>query len=618
MMKAVVAAREESDGESDDENNEEFTLADEDNITTHIFDCLALLAAMQKQEQQENPADTADARGARNKVFMTAFSIVGKSLLEIDNDQTPRKNTAIDQLLEAFPVAEWGELIDVGRKGWLPLHWAVVLASSEQYSVTEADVKALYALDPTAMQAKHVDIEGSKGFTPAQLLCMSPVTQCSMQLVRSFSLCSLAAFGSAGTVSALHAACRYGTPTVELLQYLLQLDSSQAKTKAAFHYHEECEHCPLGLLCFNLVERGDELPNGEDLVNRLLEVDKRKEVVEDAVFGCLEGYGNAEETDGELVVDRRNGRLCGMIEMLLTVNPEAARYRDTDTGTDRNILHETCRRSVPSTLRIDIMKMVLSLHKDAVQEVDYTGYLPIHCAAKFCDVETLQFLLGLYPEAANVVTSSGQNLLHLAVGSVTADMAPPKVQYLCCRYPAMIQQKDKCGQMPVHDVSSTRNYKAMLVLYEAGGIEQFTTSIDHPTDATYAFNGYLPLHRFVFFKSGYLRSSSDFVSEAAGMFRWLLHLHPEAAGIEGGVGAAFKKTPYQLAANNRLPKYYRRLLLRAAPALNPAELHRLNYEQRRMAMFLAFKATTATMEVPLLIRLRGESKDLVQRVVSFL
>jgi hypothetical protein len=33
--------------------------------------------------------------------------------------------------------------------------------------------------------------------------------------------------------------------------------------------------------------------------------------------------------------------------------------------------------------------------------------------------------------------------------------------------------------------------------------------------------------------------------------------------------------------------------------------------------FLAFKAVTATMEVPLLVRLRGESKDLVQRVVSF-
>jgi hypothetical protein len=102
------------------------------------------------------------------------------------------------------------------------------------------------------------------------------------------------------------------------------------------------------------------------------------------------------------------------------------------------------------------------------------------------------------------------------------------------------------------------------------------------------------------------------------MFRWLLHLYPDAAGIEGGVGPAFKKTPYQLAVDGKLPDYYLRLLLRAAPTLHPAELHRLNFAERRMAMFLAFRAVAATMEAPLLARLRGENKDLVQRVVSFL
>jgi hypothetical protein len=102
------------------------------------------------------------------------------------------------------------------------------------------------------------------------------------------------------------------------------------------------------------------------------------------------------------------------------------------------------------------------------------------------------------------------------------------------------------------------------------------------------------------------------------MFSWLLRLHPEAAGIEGGVGAGYKKTPYQLAVDKNLPKSFRRLLLRAAPALNPGELRRLNYEDRRMAMFLAFKSISGTLKAPLLVRLRAENKDLVQRVVSFL
>jgi hypothetical protein len=103
------------------------------------------------------------------------------------------------------------------------------------------------------------------------------------------------------------------------------------------------------------------------------------------------------------------------------------------------------------------------------------------------------------------------------------------------------------------------------------------------------------------------------------MFRWLLHLYPAAAGIEGGVFADGKKTPYLMAVNEKLPDYYLRLLLRAAPTLNPAELHRLNFAERRMAMFLAFKAVTAMLQKPfLLARLRGVHKDLVQRVITFL
>jgi hypothetical protein len=158
-------------------------------------------------------------------------------------------------------------------------------------------------------------------------------------------------------------------------------------------------------------------------------------------------------------------------------------------------------------------------------------------------------------------------------------------------------------------------------LHEAGGIEQFKTPIAHPTQATYAQNGYLPLHLFI--KNRFPDDDSDYrpmplvLSEVADMLRWLLRLYPEAAGVEGGVGADNNKTPYQLAVDKNLPDYYLRLLLRAAPT-NPAELHRLNYAERRMAMFLAFKAMFPTIKAPLLARLRGESRDLVQRVVSFL
>jgi hypothetical protein len=429
-------------------------------------------------------------------------------------------------------------------------------------------------------------------------------------------VCSPTAFGSTTTVSALHVTCRYGTPTEELLQHLLQIDSPQAKVKASFS-DDDGYHYPLVQLCFNLVERADELPNAEDLVRCLLEVDKSQEVVADAVSCCLEAYASANSED-ESVVDSVSGRLCGMVEMLLKANPEAAKYRES---ANQNMLHLTCERSLPSTLRMDIMKLVLACHKDAVQERTTIGWLPVHSAALHCDLEVLEFLLGLNSESASVLASAGRNLLAFAVGDADSFRATRKVQYLCSRYPAMVLQRCKSGEIPVHLARSSTNYKILPALHEAGGIEQFKTPIAHPTQATHTLNGYLPLHLFI--KNRFPNGDGDFrhmplpLSEVAGMLRWLLRLYPGAAGIEGGVGAR-RRTPYQLAVDKNLPDYYLRLLLRAAPTLDPAELHRLNYAERRMAMFLAFKATAATTKAPLLARLRGESKDLVQRVVSFL
>jgi hypothetical protein len=257
---------------------------------------------------------------------------------------------------------------------------------------------------------------------------------------------------------------------------------------------------------------------------------------------------------------------------------------------------------------------VLALHKDAVEEIDSVGSLPVQRAARHSDLVVVEFLLGLYPEAASMVTKYGENLLHLAVNDDGGGVVP-KVQYLCSRYPAMMQEVCKEGMMPVHNTMHCR-YKAALALYEAGGIEQLKMPTFYPTSVDFAYNGRLPLHQFLTSQtvSDRLKTVSSATSEAADMFRWLLSLYPGAAGIEGGVGTG-KMTPYQLAVDRKLPDYYLRLLLRAAPTLNPAELHRLNYAERRMAMLLAFKATMAGKQIPLLARL---PKDLKQCVLPFL
>ena len=623
LLSAIEGFREAVAKRNGDENAELFTMADEDTIMTHMMDCVALLAAMQQQQRQQDiPVNTADVLASRNRVFVAALSVVGKSSLNCDNKK--ETNDAVRQLLKAFPVPEHVYPVENGRKGWLPLHWAAALVSSEQYDVTEADVKALYALDPMAIQTTHVNIDGDVyehtdggivAFTPAHLLCMSPATPCSMELVRLISVCSPSTFSSrpAG-FSTLHAACCYGTPTVELLQHLLQLDSSQATFTTTFD-ETTMERRPLGHLCFNLVYKADKPPYADDLVSCLLEVDKSAEAIGDALFGCLDVCYDDMNSHDEAVIGRRNARVYGMVETLLKVNPEAAKYRDSS---GYNLLHWACLNYLPSELCINVMKLVLTLHKDAAQEADLNGWLPAYCAAERCDVEVLEFVLNLYPEAAGVVTLDRSSLLHEAVISYSST-ALPSVQYLCSRYPAMMQQRDKDGHLPVHKAASSQHGK-MLALFEAGGVEQFKMPIAHPADADYGCNGYLPIHLFILLQFGYLEIVAHAaISEAADEFRLLLRLYPEAVNIEGGVGASYKTTPYQLAVVRKLPNYYLRLLLRAAPTLNPPELHRLNYEERRMVMFLAFKATTATLQAPfLLARLRVANKDLVQRVVSFL
>ena len=624
LLETIEGFKEAVNDDSDVEEAEPevFTMADEETIMTHMMDCVAFLAAIQQQQrqQQDIPVHAADVQASRNRAFVAALSIVGESLLNCASEKKQPKptNAAIGQLLKAFSVPGTTYPIEIGRKGWFPLHWAVALVSSEQHDVTEADVKALYALDPMAMQTMHVDTveddyedEDVIGFNPAHLLCMSPVTPCTMQLIRSFAVCNPPAFGSTTTVSALHVACRYGTPTVELLQHLLQLDSSQVMTKVSFN---GMTHCPLGHLCFNLVNRDEELPHAEELVNSLLVLDKSDEIVGDALFGCIAGISTVKIGDKALA-DKWGDRVSGMVERLLMLNPEAAKYRGS---TGDSMLHEACSTAMPSKLCIDIIKLVLTVHKNAVREPSLDGWLPIYYAAKFANVEVVEFLLGVYPEAASLMTSDGRSLFYLAFGDNDSSGAVSKIRYLASRYPALVQQRDDDGELPVHRATMSHRYGAMLALYDAGGVEQFTTPIAHPTDAMHYENGYLPLHLFISPRplSAPLRCNP--VSELADVFRLLLRLYPEAAGIEGGVGAAFKKTPYQMAVDYKLSDYFLRLMLRAAPTLNPPELHRLNYEERRMAMFLAFKAIAATTDAPLVARLRGENKDLVQRVVSFL
>ena len=242
------------------------------------------------------------------------------------------------------------------------------------------------------------------------------------------------------------------------------------------------------------------------------------------------------------------------------------------------------------------------------------GRIPAHHAVISGHVEVLEFMLGEYPEAAAVVDILSLNLLHFAARCLPEEHRAAKVRLLCARYPQMMIQRDGLGNTPLLVACYRDSGATLRLLCEAGGQEAASAAVVHPTRANHISNGQLPLHWLIEYNDDTPTSAP--LSELADTFRLLLRLYPEAAGTEGGVGVAYKKTPSQLAVDKDLPPYYRRLLLRAAPHVDPAELRRLNWAERRTAMFVAFAAVAA--EAPVLARLRAESKDLVKQVVSYL
>ena len=110
------------------------------------------------------------------------------------------------------------------------------------------------------------------------------------------------------------------------------------------------------------------------------------------------------------------------------------------------------------------------------------------------------------------------------------------------------------------------------------------------------------------------------VSQRADIFRLFLKLYPAAANIRDQDG----DTPYNLAVNRHLNACFIRLLLRADPSINPQELHRLNYQERRMALFISSGTAIfgpnemKTANAMIWKTLWTENSEMLREIASFL
>ena len=652
----------------DSQRNFDVSLLDEDKMMTHLLDCYAALcAAQQFRVQNKKPSKlNAKTQQAKNKVFKTAMSLMSTGLTH-DGAESPEYTTAFSKMVIVFPddskmkpnegssaqltvdeerPVNW---IPAEGRGWMPLHWATTALNSTEgdfHGLTEEDVKLVCSCDPFALSRHHFPLDDyPDGCTPAHFLCMQPVTKCRMSLLAFFSTYNQQALVSSDTqiysssnyrthLSLLHVACEYGQPTEELLQFLLQLEISQVRDAGNAYY-------PLGSLCKNS-------KCNERSMKCLLDADSSAIVVGSGIRACIESTDHSNTSD--------------KVDVLLKANPEAAKYCGNEDDDQLEYLLESANKStMPPDLCIEVMKRILAVYPDAVkQAARYTNELPVHTAAQHGSLVAMEFLLGVYPESATMMYpyrnpeddpyndddlegwfQEKKNLLHLALSCTDAGVVETKVRYLCSRYPEMLSQRGGDGNTPfiqaISNVDSAEKLSIVRLLCDiGGGPELVKIPSIHPIGADTIWlvaatgmplkgpakhDQWLPLHFYVASRALVDRSP---VSEFADFFRLMLSWYPEAAGVEGiyeglsGDDPDKKNTPYQLAVEKDLDPYYIRLLLRAAPNHNPAELHRRNWEERRTGTFLAFRAIPAEPSPLFLARLRFENKDLVKHVVSFL
>jgi hypothetical protein len=182
-----------------------------------------------------------------------------------------------------------------------------------------------------------------------------------------------------------------------------------------------------------------------------------------------------------------------------------------------------------------------------------------------------------------------------------------KVKYLCNRNPGFLLMNNNAGVCPPLNqylwLEQTLNLKTISIMCETD-----------PAIVTQIFSNQgmlpmLPLHLLLINKT-----ITSNISVEADCFRYLLNLYPAAAGINDVGG----DSPYDIAIREQMDIYFIRLLLNADPTIEPDRRHNLNYEARREAMFLAFRAISKDKKASIWAKLRYESQDLLMHTISYL
>ena len=547
-------------------------------MISHILQCVIALNCVLKSQQ--SPLQT-----TYNVLLQEALLFISNELFndgEHDSmiqDVLPSIN---DKLVESV---------------WSPIRWAVLL----YYKVGVKVVQDIYDADPLALGSRSDKLvtSNSCNLSPAHILCASKQSssrELKHFLINDFIIRNPKAFtvDSTDGLGVLHILAKYSNE-MNLLQTIIQLAPDEVSTK----YKGKS---PLDIL---MRDRFLESKEWYEMVDCLLLIDNNPELVHNAVISCFENinknyktYNNTNES-GELL---RNKALT-FIEKLLNNCPTALIYQD-----DRrmNLLCRLFLLSLPFSCIFGLMKVFVRLNKECVRQLDIVGNLPVHYAAIYGSLSCVSFLIDEYPASVAAVTNGGCNLLHFAI---LKNLSEELIIYLS-KFPELGQQLNSQGLTPLHHymIYKTNNLSLHLVKILIGSDPQV---VKIPTGHQHSKQ--LPIHLLIFYSHDPFKT----VSIKADIFRLFLKLFPAAANIKDATGL----TPYDIAAIFRFDSYFLRLLLRAEMSMNPQELYRLNYQARRMALFISSGIAVfggSTMKADIWRKLWMKHKEILKHVVAFL
>ena len=370
---------------------------------------------------------------SNNLVFREAVLLVLEgSLVDHQFDES-----RINYVLDAISPSN-----DKSKKPiWYPLDWALLLCDT----FGEIVVQDIYDDDPMALSRPKDHMEtyintSARIFCASEVLSQLQLTTLNGLIIRNPKAFTMNEYG----FGVLHVLAIYGHD-LNLLQSIIQLAPREVSTKFDDGFS------PLGLLIENRFLESDEWFK---MVECLLKLDNSPLVVFGAVSSCFSNVTkNSTKFNRQ---DEAGKRLCckalHFIEMILNNCPDAVTMQDNE-GVNLLCAFLKAAKVLRKSFVLDLIKVIISVNSEILQQLDNHGMLPVHYAAQYAVLSCVSFLVDEYPGAATVITRVGNNILHCAMLNPSEEV----ITYLCDRYPELNLLYNHNGSIPLHIALTDRD-----------------------------------------------------------------------------------------------------------------------------------------------------------------